>query len=382
MNKKAIAILGAIFILIVGTLGFLIYSKYSGSKTAPPPVAGNNATSTATGGQENNATSTQPASLGGRAVLLTSDQVVSPVLFYNGSGITYFDNSGQLFQSNIDASAVVLQLTNKKKLSIPVKANIKKILWPQKGDNFIAQSVDGNGNKIFSFYSSQSGAYLDLPKQVYSVGWMPNGDKIYYVWSSGDPAKHDLVEVADPDTKNYQKVGEIWNKNAAVSVSPDGNSVLAYSDNNNSDVNTIVLTTPDGKVWKNIVSSGYNFGVLWSPDSKKFLFGKKNSATQQYQLWYYNLTTDEVKNLGLPTTPDKAVWDLDSQTIYVAASNSDTGAAGDMFAKLNTSTLEKKVYPTGTVVIVGTDLFLNATSDKLFFRNAQDGGLYYLDLAQ
>ena len=27
MNKKAIAILGAIFVLIVGTLGFLIYLK-------------------------------------------------------------------------------------------------------------------------------------------------------------------------------------------------------------------------------------------------------------------------------------------------------------------------------------------------------------------
>src|SRR6185295_9056599 len=101
MNKKAIAILGVIFLLIVGTLGFLIYSKYS---AGPQKQAGNNPTPSATptpnpdptanptptpGPDPTVAPSSTP-SASATVVKLTDDQVVSPVLFFNGLGVTYF----------------------------------------------------------------------------------------------------------------------------------------------------------------------------------------------------------------------------------------------------------------------------------------------------
>jgi Tol biopolymer transport system component len=143
--------------------------------------------------------------------------------------------------------------------------------------------------------------------------------------------------------------------------------------------------TSDGKLWRGLVKNGQNSGVLWSPDGQKFLFGKKDPVTQNYQLWVYNLTSGEIKNLGLFTTVDKAVWDKDSNVIYAAVPTS--GAAGstltvDSFYRMDTATLDKKQYASSGASIDGRDLFLNATSDKLFFRNAQDGGLYYLDLTQ
>src|SRR6185369_7488250 len=113
MNKKAIAILGAIFVLIVGTLGFLIYLKYSGSKTPPVTTV---STSTPTTGLPPAATTTNtviiPPAFG--AVKLTSDMVVSPALFFNGSGITYFDNQGNLFQATLQNNNGLLSIGSKK----------------------------------------------------------------------------------------------------------------------------------------------------------------------------------------------------------------------------------------------------------------------------
>lgn len=131
MNKKAIAILGAIFILIVGTLGFLIYAKYSGSKPpATPPVANNTATTTTQTTTTTTASTTPPAS---NIVQLTSDQVVSPALFFNGTGISYFDHQGNLYQASLQNNSGQLTLTGKKQLDIPQKPGITKILWPAKG---------------------------------------------------------------------------------------------------------------------------------------------------------------------------------------------------------------------------------------------------------
>ena len=102
MNKKAIIILGAIFFLIIGTLGFLVYSKYSGSgsqKTAETPgnTADQNATTTV---DTNTDVSGNPdgqnpnPNAGNKFFRLTeSDQIISPVLFYNGNGITYLNST-------------------------------------------------------------------------------------------------------------------------------------------------------------------------------------------------------------------------------------------------------------------------------------------------
>ena len=388
MNKKAIAILGAIFILIVGTLGFLIYSKYSGSKTAtpppivqPPPVNTTNATPP----PQNNLASTTPAQTNPPgAVLLTSDQVISPALFFNGQGLSYFDHQGNLYQASLQNNNGQLSLGDKKQLVIPVKAGITKILWPSRGNDFIARLTDVTGNTIWSYFNSSLGVYIDLPPSVESVDWMPTGDKIVFVWVDNGKG---ILEVGSPDTKTWQKIGDMYQTDNTVSVSSDGTQVLFYETANPAVNNAINSVSIDGKVWKGLVKNGQNLGVLWSPDGQKFLFGKKDPITQKYQLWVYNLTSGEIKGLGLYTTVSKVTWDKDSNVIYAAVP--DTGVPGDnsltvdSFYRLDTSTLDKKHYPSNPgISLDGRDLFLNATSDKLFFRNAQDGGMYYLDLTQ
>jgi hypothetical protein len=386
MNKKAIAILGAIFLLIVGTLGFLIYSKYSGTSEEEPPLLVEQPERGLGSAGSSTSPSLPPPVPGAQAsgiYKLSDDQVVSPVLFFNGRGVSYFDRQGNLFLASFQDNSSPLVFSEKKQLGIPAKANISKILWPAKGNDFIAQIKNPMGGNSWSYFNSNTGVYTDLPSQVVSVDWMPSGQQIMYVWLENNKAS---LSLGNPDTTNYQTLADMWETDNILNVSPYGDQVLYYQDKFSSPANPINSVTADGKVWKGLVKTGQNYGVLWSPDNQKFLFAKKDTNTQKYQLWVYNLSSGEVKNLNLSTTVDKAVWDKDSNVIYAAVPAS--GAPGensltvDDLVRIDTATLNKKQYGPNAASIDGRDLFLSSTSDKLFFRNAQDGALYYLDLAQ
>jgi hypothetical protein len=323
MNKKAIAILGAIFLLIVGTLGFLIYSKYGGKQAVTPPVSQ---------GQEPGTPATTtppivdpPPPAGPAFVKLLDDQVVSPALFYNGKGVTYFDTQGQLHQATFSAGTPI-QIGSQQSLDIEPHPGITKVLWPSQGDNFIAQVEKTTGGYVWSAYNSSNRSFVDLPSQVKSISWLPSGDQVLFVWLENGKA---TLNSGDHDTKNWKYIADMWETDDAIEISPDGKNVLYYEQNSSSSTNPVYLTTPDGKIWKTLVKSGYNSGVLWSPDSQKFLFGKRTSSGQ-FQLWYYNLLTDEVKNLGFATIPEKAAWDQDSQTIYVAVPTSGTAGGSNL----------------------------------------------------
>lgn len=382
MNKKAIAILGAIFLLIVGTLGFLIYSKYSSKNSGNS--TGTSSSATTTPQTDQTVGTTTPNTPTSTIVQLSSDLVVSPALFYNGAGITYFDNQGNLYQAALQTSGSQIILSGKKKLAIPTKPNIVKILWPQKGNDFIAQITDSSGKTSWSYFNSSAGNYVDLPSQIESLDWMPNGTQIVYVWL--DSNNKASLSLANPDSTNYKKIADMWENDNRIHVSPDGTQILYYETNNTGTDNAINSVTTDGKIWKGLVKTGQNSGVLWSPDGQKFLFNKKDPSTLANQLWVYNLTSGETKNLGLTTSVDKAVWDSSSNTVYAAVPNSGTSSqntfTNDSFYSLGIVSLEKKQYDSGSSSSIdGRNLFLNSTGDKLFFKNAQNGGLYYIDLS-
>jgi hypothetical protein len=380
MNKKAIAILGAIFILIVGTLGFLIYSKYS-SKT-PEVVVNNNGNASVT--PTGLISPTPTPVLQSNIVNLTGDQVISPILFFSGTGIDYFDHQGNLYQALLQNSNGQMVFSEKKQLAIPSKSGITKILWSPKTQDFIAQFLDSTGSPRFSYFNYKLGQYIDLPPQIISIDWAPSGEQVYYVWLQDNKA---TLSIASPDAKDYKVLTELWEPDNEIHVSPDGTQILYFETNNSGVNNSINSVTSDGKVFKGLVKNGQNYGVLWSPDSQKFVFAKKDINSQGYQLWVYNLTSGAVMSLGVMTTVDKVVWDGASTYVYASVPNSPPTASNaltlDKFYRVDINTLEKKQYPQDAATPVdGRDLLISTSGDKLFFRNAQDGGLYYLDLTQ
>lgn len=377
LNKRAIAILGAIFLLIVGTLGFLIYQRSSSNQAEETPVVDDTASNEIPEEipAEVPTEETAPPDVLGGAVKLTDDQVISPALFFQGNGVTYFTSSGQLFQSDLQNSSGKWFLSNKRELTITPKAGIRRILWPDSGNNFIAESQSSSGNRLWSFYDSNKNAYVDLPNKITSLSWMPGGLKIAYIWLNNGKS---TLYTANGDNTGFQKIADMWENDNEIYVSPNGQSILYHQRTGGESRNPIVMVTGDGKVFRSLIKDGYNYGVLWSPDSRKFLFGKKDLSSQQYQLWVSDASSGETKNLGVTAPPEKAVWSPDSQSVYVGAVG---GSSGDKIVKLNIGSGESREYDAKAPVQVSNP-FLNSGSSVLFFKNLLDGGLYYIDLNQ
>ncbi len=405
MNKKAIIILATIFLLIVGTLGFLVYSRYSNNSDGTTENTGNpnetivqeTPTTFPETGNGNNPTTTL-TSLEKFIKLTQGDSVISPILFYNGNGVTYMTETGKLMKADFEnLSNGTLQLTRSRNIEMQSKPEIEKILWPKNGDDLIAVLNRNTSRVRYSYFNFSTGNYLDLPESVSQLEWLPSGDKIVFIWNEkkADGTIKSTLNIAKPDTTGYQEIAELWESDDTIYPSPDGLNIAFHRTENNSSVNKLTVVSIDGKVWKDLSKEGYSYGALWSPDSQKVLFSKRERNGRNFQLWLYDLYDGQVKNLGVYGAPQKAVWASDSRTLYFATPKSATEIidpanlegnlsvfTSDTFFKLDTQTMEKTEYMPENLSLDGRDLFLNPAEDKLFFKNAQDRGLYYLNLVQ
>lgn len=378
MNKKAIAILGGIFVLIVGTLGFIIWYRSSSNSaqeevaTEEPTIVEEPVVEVPVEEEEVPAEEETPSS---QATRLTDDSVITPVLFFQGDGIAYFNNEGRLFRTQMSITGNTVLLSNKTELVVPPKSNISRILWPAVGSSYIAEFGQGS-SRTWSYYNPDTGSYVDLPRQVKSVDWMPSGNKILFVWV-GDDGKATL-NISDPDTSNYQTLTDLYEPDNEIKISPDGQTILFYR-TQSSDLtkNMIVSVTPDGKNFKALVRDGYNRGVLFSPDSKKFLFTRKDPSTQATALYIGDVVTGEIRSLGYNTTEMKALWGKDSLSIIMAVPSTSSTGSSDRIYKLDLYTNSTTQYDPGANMNI-QEMFVSLDNKVLFFKNGNDNSLYYL----
>lgn len=378
MNKKAIAILGGVFLLIVGVLGYLIYARSSTKNQAQ--VAQEQSTPApepAPEEPEPTPEPTEPTPVS--ATKLTDDRVVSPTFSFDQTGLVYFDAQGNLLGTKITQEGTSLLLQDKQNAGIPALPNVVKVIWPSTGQSFIAIQLSGD-KKTITVADEQTGTLKPLPKQVYSIDWATPANKVFYIWV--DEKGKATLNIANPDLNAYVKLADIWDADTMIDVSPDGSQIAFYR-NQSTDItkNVIAMVSADGKVFKGIAKEGYNRGINWSPDSKKFVFGKQMPGSQRYELWLADIITGATTSLGVKTSPEKTVWSSDSQSIYAAEPKGNSGfvSAGDQLYKIDVSTGSNETLEIGATVDM-KDLFIIDNYKSLFFKDGLTGALFYLPL--
>lgn len=382
MNKRAIIILSAIFLLIVGTLGYLLYARSNSqsqnpatNNTTPSPTPSTSPTPTPSSVDPVVVTPpTSPVQSNG-LVKLTENEVISPVLFYRGDGISYFDNQGQLYQIDLRITGNTPAVSNKRQIKLTPRSNISKVLWPPDGNNFIAVQKNGTKN-VFSYYDGKSQVYTDLPIQMSSVAWIPDASKIIYIWQGSQSS----LNISNPDGTGFQKLAQIYYPDSEINLSPDGKNILFYRTANSSETNPITLVTSDGKIFKTMVKEGYNLGISWAPDSKSYVFTRRDPLTQNFSLWLGNILTDELKNLNVSTTIDKVLWSPDSQSIFVSGQSVGETGSSETIYKISLAS-QSKTQLVSSQNLKPQDFFLSLNSEVLFFKNLADGALYGVSTA-
>jgi len=158
----------------------------------------------------------------------------------------------------------------------------------------------------------------------------------------------------------------------------------------------IFFYNPTTKSFQKKLSGLNGLTALVSPDGQKILYGyNDNNQNLILKLKYLNKALDT--QIGVVTLPEKCVWSTNSASIFCAVPNKlspdsypDNWYMGltsftDGFWQINATTGETKMVFNpenmgSSQKIDGTNLFLTAKEDKLFFTNKKDGSLWMLNL--
>ncbi|MBI4049727.1 MAG: hypothetical protein HY395_02855 [Candidatus Doudnabacteria bacterium] len=296
---------------------------------------------------------------------LVDEAVISPISSFDGSAIWYFNASGQLFRVMLDGSGLT---------EFPLPAlttgSLIQALWPQQGNDFIITTITSIGEVKYHYDNDQK-KYVQLPEAVQSLDWMPDGERILYVWKAGDNTQQ--LKIAVPDSSGFSTIAELFWLDYVVKVSPTGDRALVYRSKPTQELNKIYQVDIESGKFDPVVEEGKNIGAVWVPGGEKFIFAQER-ALGATRLLMYNFSNRQVTDLDLATSIDKISVDPTGKTLYAAAGKS--GIPGEEFVKLDLLTFNQETYyqPEQDTKVKS----LLEIKGKLYFVNLFDNKLYYI----
>ena len=304
----------------------------------------------------------QPVAVVPQIKQVLDEAVNSPVPSLNNTAIWYFNSQGRLFRFNIDGK-------NLSEFSLPsLGGNLLRALWPKSGSDFIVIS-DSGGQIQKSFYNSTSGIYQNLANNIQYLDWLPDGSRIVYIWKSGD-GKSQLT-ISDSDGSGFRSIVPVFWADLVVKAGSDGNTVLMYRANPQTDVNKIYAANLETGEISTIVSSGKSTGAKWLDSGNRFLFAQ-SSILVNPRIYLYDMTNRQAVDLSLVTTLDKIAVDKPGKFLYSAVPKQDN--SGDTFVKIDLETYKSETYfePSSPVFVKNMMLVGNS----VYFVSNTDGKLY------
>ncbi len=283
---------------------------------------------------------------------ILDDPLISPVAGFDNNSIWYFNSDGQLFQINPTGSS-------KSEFPLPSSSdeNVRSVIWPKDGPDFIA--VTGTTTEISKhYYDSKAKIYIDLPKNIQDLDWLPDGKRVVYIWQSADKASQQLV-TANADGSGYKMITQVFWPDLIVKASSDGKTILMYRSLALGDSNKIYLVNLETGAVITIVDQGINIAAKWIT-ADKFLYA---TATKVY---LYDMADKQITDLNLSTTLDQVVSDSAGRVLYANVNG--------LFRKIDLSkdTSEPYFQPSHPIeakllLLLGNTVFyIDKTDNKLY----------------
>lgn len=314
------------------------------------------------------------------AVAITKTPMFSAVLSLDETSIWYFGRDGQLYRNDLSGTGELNFNLN------GADPAIGQAFWPATGNDFIvwAKAVEGSGS--YWLYQATQQSFVVLPPNVKSPAWLPDGQRIVYVWQRGDGVFE--LKVAESTTRNYRTVRALDGP-YSVTAAPDGGFALLIQSAAESETNKILLVNLSDGQTEVLLNEGKNLNALISPDSRKFLFTRLNPETKLSELQLYDFESKTFKNLQIFTAISKVVWASDSKAFYYGQPRSISASdpaissitADDFFAYGLSDQSQKKIeLNSGDKQFDIREPIVSAGDDLLFFRDGTDNSLYRVNL--
>jgi hypothetical protein len=307
-------------------------------------------------------TNPEVSGAGGQAVKISDDLVISPYVIADNSAIWYFNAKGQLFRRTTDGTNVV------EYSGFPsLVSGFLKAVWSPSGKDMFLISNSAAGEQK-NFFSSSTRKYQLLPPNVKSFDWMPDNQRIVYIWQA-DGGKSQQLMLGNTDLAGSRVIKNVFWPDLQAKVSPDGKNVLLVRTSVQS-VNKIYEANLTTGEFSTIIDEGKNTEVEWTND-RQFLYTQIIDGKSNLKL--YDFATATSSDLGVVTNLDKVATDATGEYAYADIKDQDNL---DTIWKINISSLEKqKVYQFDDK-IQPRDLIIKG--QLVFFINSLDSKLYKL----
>jgi WD40 repeat protein len=286
------------------------------------------------------------------------EEVFSPIGAYDNNSIWYFNLEGHLFKVKPDGT----DLSEFAIPSLPGKY-LKRALWPKNGsEDFIV--VTGDDQTLLNYFDSKAKVFINLPKNIQYLDWMPDGKRVVYIWKATNGKTQQLI-LSNADGTGYKKIADVFWSDLALKAGTDGKTVLMYRMNVVGETNKIYAANLETGEIMTLVDEGNNISAMWLPFGNKFLFGTSNN-----KVYLYDVLNKKITDLKLTTSLDKIVVDSTAKNLYAAVATSTTG---DKFVKLDLASLAVSDYfePSSkldvkNVMLVGnTVYYVDSVDNKL-----------------
>jgi hypothetical protein len=291
------------------------------------------------------------------------ERVISPVASLDNSAIWYFNSENRLFRVMADGGGLT-------EFPLPtLSGKITEVMWPKTGSDFIAVSYAVGGEQK-NYYDSAKKIYLNLPANIQSMDWLPDSERVVYIWKSSDNATQQLV-MANADGTGFQKIKDVFWSDLTVKTGSDNNNVLLYRQGSSETVNKIYSAKLDTGEISTVIDSGKNTSAVWIPGSNRFVFSQ-NSITSFPKLYLYDFTTKIATDLNISTNIDKIAFDSSGKFMFAATPKKDN--KGDSFVKIDLGTFKQESILEPEQTVWARNLFV--LGNTLYFVNNSDGKLY------
>ena len=279
---------------------------------------------------------------------ISEEEVISPVTDRANNVIWYFNSDGHLFE---------VKSTGLSEASIPILPgkSLRTVLWPNEGSDFITISGDLEIQK--SYYDSKLKVYINLPKNIRYLSWLPDNKRIIYIWEATD--KSSSLAMANADGSGFKTITPVFWPDLVIKPDPDGKTALIYRSNIVGDTNKIYSVNLETGQITTLVDQGKNISAKWIA-ADKFLYSTDTS------IYLYDLTKKQITNLNLNTSLDQLVADSSGKLIYANVSG--------LFKKIDLTTNTSEIYfdpckriETKIMLLVGnTVYFVDKSNNRLY----------------
>lgn len=323
---------------------------------------------------------------------VSEKNVTSPVLSNDKTKLMYHSMlDGSVFSYFLDGGAEKLAL--KRDINGLIEA-----IWSPNSKKEILR-IKNDGKIVFRFYDYESGNSVDMKDGVDNIYWVNLGNKIVYKYFNAETAERS-INIADPDGKNWKKIGTTQFRNISIALIPGTAQVSIWNYPNAFEETSLKSINTISEESKDIFSGAFGADYLWSPDGKRVLMSSaETKGGSKVSLSVMGSNGGELQNLKIPTLASKCVWARDGKTLYYAI----PGALGenavmpndyqegkfktkDTFWKTDLSTGKKeRIIELEKLEKAGGNfdaysLLLSPEEDVLFFINKIDQKLYGINL--